>query len=57
MERQMPYFDRADWQRRAAPVKTDSRLSVGMSALVIAVLSALCWAAVISMAMEMAAPF
>jgi len=53
----MPYLDRADWQHRATPVETDSRLSIGMSALVIAVLSVLCWAVVISMAMELAVLF
>jgi hypothetical protein len=52
----MSNVDRAEWRRRASQFETD-QLSVGMSALVILVLSALCWGAVISMAMELASLF
>jgi hypothetical protein len=53
----MSNFDRAGWQRRAGPIETETRLSVGMSALLVLVLSALCWAVVISMAMELVSLF
>jgi hypothetical protein len=52
----MSNVDRAEWRRHASQFETD-QLSVGMSALVILVLSALCWGVVISMAMELASLF
>ena len=49
-------LERAAWQRQ--PIEAETRLSVGGSALVILVLSALCWAILMSMAMvELASLF
>ena len=53
----MSSFHEADKKRIGAPplVGTDGRLSLGLSALVISALSALSWAALISIAMALRA--
>lgn len=58
IEDDMSHFDRAHWHPRSGATTTeDARLSPLLSSVVILVLSAACWAAVVVAAMELASLF